>query len=257
MNRILRIAGALAIAVVVSITVFLILLDNVVMPYLADVERVRVPKLVGQTMPDAKTALRKRGLRLAHPDSVYSEAIVPGRIVEQTPKAGTMIKRARRGFVDVSRGQRLYTVPDVRELSLRDAKLRLLASQLHVGSFEYVSSSSIPKGPVISQHPSPGARIPKSSGVNLRVSSGSPFADKHVPDLTGLPIENAEDSLSKYEMLLGSIVNQIDNTTVPGTVLRQNQTPNARAKRHTKIELVVSVAAPDTSEHPNAERIPR
>ena len=256
MNRILRLTGALTI-IVVSIAVFLILLDNVVMPYLVDVERVRVPKLLGRTVPEAKTALRKRGLRLAHPDSVYSEAIMPGHIVEQTPKAGAKIKRARRVFVDVSRGQRLYTVPDVRELSLRDAKLRLVATQLRVGSFEYVSSSSIPEGPVISQHPSPRSRIPKGSGVNLRVSSGSPFADKRVPDLTGLPIEHAEDSLSTYEMLLGSIVNQVDNMSSPGTVLSQTPAPNVRAKRHTKIELVVSVAAPDTSDHPNARRLPR
>ena len=244
MRQLLRFAGVIAIALGASVIIFFAALDSVVMPYLVDVDRVRVPKLLGRSISAAEPALRKRDLRIAILDSVYSEAVAPGFIVDQTPKPGEFIKKARRVFVDVSRGQRRFTVPDVRERSLREAQLQIRGRQLRVGGFVYVSSSSIPEGAVISQRPAPGTRQLSGSSVNLEVSSGSPFTRKRVPDLRMLPIEQVEDSLAKYEMSLGTIRNQIDNTQPPGRVLKQNPPAGALEKRHTDVDLVVSITEP-------------
>ena len=241
--RLLRLGGIIAVSFVVSLIVFFIVVDNVVMPYLVDVERVRVPRLVGLSVSEAESRLRKRGLRLADPDSVYSEAVSAGTIVDQTPEAGASIKEARRVFVDVSRGQRLYVVPDVRERSLREAELQLRGSQLRIGNFVYVSSSSIPEGAVISQRPAGGTRQLSGHKIVLEVSSGSAFTrNKQVPDLSMLPIEQVEDTLRKYELRLGSIRYQIDNSRPPDRMLKQDPAAGSQVMRHTEVELVVSVS---------------
>ncbi len=243
--------GALAlVAIIGSVVLFLIVLDNVIMPYIVDVERVRVPQIIGQTVSEAERRLRRRGLRLEVLDSVYDERVEAGRIVDQTPKPGRFMKKARRVFVDTSRGRRFYTVPDVRERSLREAKLQLRGNQLHIRKFSYVSSGSIPEGAVISQIPVAGTSLPGGGAVDLKVSSGSPFARKRVPDLLGLSNDVVEDSLRKYEMRRGPIREQIDNTQPPGTVLKQSPAPDDRVMRHTRIELVISVRDDDGSYGP-------
>ena len=245
------------VAIVGSVVIFLITLDSVIMPYIVDVERVRVPQIIGQKVSEAAHRLRRRGLRLEVLDTVYDENVEAGRIVDQTPKPGRFMKKARRVFVDTSRGRRFYTVPDVRERSLREAQLQLRGSQLQVGKFSYVSSGSIPEGAVISQIPVAGTRLPRGGAVDLKVSSGSPFARKRVPDLLNLSIEVVEDSLRKYEMELGSIREQLDNTRPPGSVLEQSPSADDRVMRYTPVEIVISVRTDATIRSDTTDTIRR
>ena len=217
--------------------------DNLLMPFLVDVPKVRVPELRGLSMAQAQKRLEKVDLRLALRDSFYQETVPAGAIIDQIPqpRTGKQIKKGRRVFVDLSRGPRFYTVPDVRQVSLRDARLQLEANQLAIGRVIYVSSRDIPEGAVIDQVPRPGTRQSRDSRVDLRISSGSPSAPKRVPDLNGLPIEVVEDTLRKYEMRLGRIENQVRDGLPAGTVLSQKPGPAAQTARATAINLVVSV----------------
>lgn len=243
MRRLLRILGISLATVVGTGVFFLILMDQVIMPYLVNVELVTTPELGGMPLERATARVRDKGLRLAIRDSIYHETIVPGHIISQTPEPRQRIKKGRRVFVDVSRGQRLYAVPEVTGVSLREARLKVQGSQLTVGEILYRSSGSIPEGAVIGQHPPSGSRVPRGGVVALRISSGSPFSPKRVPDLIGVSIEVVEDSLRKYEMRLGAIRDRLDNTAPPGQVLSQLPVPGTSAPRETPVDLEVSVAA--------------
>jgi len=182
-----------------------------------------------------------KGLRLALRDSVHSEKSVAGSIVDQDPPPGQRIKLARRVFVDVSRGRRLYDVPDVSGGSQREAGLQIQGRQLTLGRVRFVSHTSIPEGVVIRQHPAAGKGVPRGTTVDLEISSGSPFATKAVPDLIGLPIDTVEDSLLKYEMDLGRVSERVAELLPPGQVLSQSPEPGAGVPRGTNVDLVVSV----------------
>ena len=216
MRRILRNLAIFAAVVVGTLALFLLLLDYVVMPYIVNVERVTVPDLRQKTLAQAAARLRKKGLRLAIGDSAYHETLAEGYVVDQSPAPRAQIKKGRRVFVHVSRGLRLYAVPEVTGGSRRDALLKVVGSQLVLGRVEYVSSGSIPEGAVIRQSPAAGTRVRRQSRVNLKISSGSPFAPKRVPDLVGVAIEAVEDSLRKYEMRLGRIREQVSNAVPVG-----------------------------------------
>ena len=219
---------------------FLMLVDNLIMPRIVDVTRVTVPDVRGQTVAVSQRLVQQMGLRLAVRDSVFSEA-PPGQVLEQEPSRGDYIKRARRVFVDVSRGPRRYAVPDVTGGSQREAQLQILGHQLILGAIRLESSTAIPAGVVLSQQPQAGMELPRSSRVDLVVSSGSPFEPKAVPDVIGLSIDSVEDTLAKYEMRLGNLDERVAEHVLPGQILAQQPAGGVLATRHTPIDLVVSV----------------
>ncbi|MCC7261659.1 MAG: PASTA domain-containing protein [Candidatus Latescibacteria bacterium] len=249
MNPSLRSAAILSGVVLATLVVYLTAVDKFLMPYVVDVGKVHVPKLDGLTVEQARRQLRQRDLRLGIRDSVHHATIAAGLIVDQTPSEKQLVKKGRRVSVDISLGSRLYPVPDVTGGSPRDARLRLENSHLRLGEVAYLSSDRFPEGAVILQQPKAGTRLPIEGRVDLKVSSGPASQPKWVPDLRGLRIDAVEDSLKKYEMVMGQIQDQVDNSVPAGTVLSQSIAPPRRALRGTPIDLVLSVqqAAVDTT----------
>ena len=223
-----------------SLVLFLLLLDNAVMPYMVKVERVSVPDVDDQSYSKAALRLQREGLRMAVRDSVFSEDVHSGHVVEQSPDPGELIKKGRRVFVDLSRGPRLHEVPNVTGGSIREARLQIAGHQLRLGDWVYVSSVEIPRGVVVRQEPAAGTSLPRGGRVNLEISSGSPSAFRQVPALEGLSIAAARDTLRKYEMSMGEIVERPGNASRAGIVLGQRPQAGKRVARNTLIELIVS-----------------
>ena len=249
MNKILRHFGLIIASAALAGVICLILFDTVIMPYLVDVPSVRVPKLKGLSVPKAAIRLEQSGLGMAIGDSLHHETIAIEAVVDQDPAEGQHVKKGRRIVVTPSKGARYYEVPDVRRVSLREARLQLEGNQLQVGQTLYLSSDAIPEGAIVGQSPSPGARLALGNSVDLQISSGSPSRTKQVPNLIGLSIEVVEDTLRKYEMRLGGIENRIDNQQAAGTILAQTPDRQQRAPRQSRIDLILSVEElpPDTA----------
>lgn len=253
MNRTLRSAAILGGVILATLAVYLAAFDQLLMPYVVDVGKVHVPKLEGLTVEQARRQLRQRELRLGIRDSVHHPTLAAGLIVDQTPAERQLVKKGRRVSVDISLGSRLYPVPKLTGGSPRDAQLKLENSHLRLGEVAYLSSDRFPEGAVILQQPKAGTRLPLGGRVDLKISSGPASQPKWVPDLRGLRIDAVEDSLRKYEMVMGQIQEQVDNGVPAGTVLSQSIAPPRRALRGTPIDLVLSVqqAAADSSAQPD------
>lgn len=257
MNQRRHSAAILAGVMLATLVVYLMVFDQVLMPYVVDVGKVHVPKLEGLSVDQARKQLRQHQLRLGIRDSVHHATIPAGMIVDQTPAERQLVKKGRRVSVDISLGSRLYPVPDVTGGSPRDAQLKLDNGHLRLGDQAYISSDRFPEGAVMLQQPKAGTRLPLGGRVDLRISSGPATQPKRVPDLRGLPINAVEDSLKKYEMLMGQIQEQVDNGVPAGTVLSQSITPPRRALRGTPIDLILSVQqAADSSTQPGGSTSP-
>ena len=241
MKKLLRKCLFFISVIVVSIVLYMFLLDELIMPYLVDVPRVRVPRLRGMSAVQAERNLAKWNIFLAIGDSLYHETLPAGAVVGQDPSPGEQIKKGRRITVDISLGPQFYPVPDsIAGVSLREARLQLEASQLMLGEINHVSSENIPEGAVIRATPPSGTPLPRDTLVDLEISNGSPQLPKRVPQLLDLPIEQVEDTLRKYEMRLGPITSRVAPAHPIGTVLDQSPGPRELALRMTPIELVVS-----------------
>ena len=244
MKNILRQLGLLAAGAFLAGIIALILLDEIVMPYIVDTPSVQVPDLQGLFAPEASARLEEEGLKMTIGDSLHHETIPANAVVDQNPSVGQLVKKGRRIVLTVSKGPRYYEVPDVRRVSLREARLQLEGNQLKIGQILYRSSDALPEGAVVEQSPPPGAQLALGSSVELQVSNGSLAALKHVPDLIGISIGVVEDTLRKYELRIGHIATRIDAQKRVGTVLAQSPTSEQRIPRHSRIDLVVSAAAP-------------
>ena len=222
----------------------LVLIDKIVMPHLVDTPSVQVPDLKGLSAPEASARLDEAGLKMTIGDSLYHETVPADAVVDQDPSVGQLVKEGRRVVLTVSKGPRYYEVPDVRRVSLREARLQLEGNQLKVGQILYRSSDALPEGAIVEQSPPPGAQLARDSAVDLQVSNGPRAALKRVPNLIGLSIGAAEATLRKYELRIGHIAKRIDEQKRVGTVLAQEPTSEQRISRHSRIDLVVSAAAP-------------
>jgi len=229
----------------------ILFVNGVVMPRMVAVPQVTVPRVVGQTMAQARRQLGNLGLRLAYRDTLYSDRAPAGTIVGQDPPPASQIKRGRVIRVDVSLGPQYHVVPaTLRGVSLREAQLQLEAHQLVRGEILYVSSDQVPESAVISSIPPPGTRLPRATPVDLEVSSGPADRPKPVPDLLGVPIAQVEDSLRKYEMRLGIIATRLEPDQPEGRVLEQTPVAGTPVARHTPVSLVLS-AGPQPAEPPS------
>ena len=244
MKNILRHLCLLAAGALLAGIIALVLLDEIIMPYIVDTPSVQVPDLKGLLAPEASVRLEETGLKMTIGDSLHHETVPAEAVVDQDPSVGQLVKEGRRIVLTVSKGPRYYEVPDVRRVSLREARLQLEGNQLKIGQILYRSSDALPEGAVVEQSPPPGAQLARDSAVDLQVSNGPRAALKRVPNLIGLSIGAAEDTLRKYELRIGHIAKRIDAQKRVGTVLAQSPTSEQRIPRRSRIDLVVSAAAP-------------
>ena len=155
-KNILRQLGLLAAAALLAGVIALVLLDEIIMPYLVDTPSVQVtPTYRAFSGPAASARLGEEGLKMTIGDSLHHETIPADAVVEQNPSAGQGVKKGRRIVLTVSKGPRYYEVPDVRRVSLREARLQLEGNQLKIGQILYRSSDALPEGAVVEQSPPP------------------------------------------------------------------------------------------------------
>ena len=120
---------------------------------------VPVPSVTGRSVDDAQDAIRQAGLQpqLTGQSSADVEA---GQIISQTPAGGTA-KRGSTVALVVSTGPGIVAVPDVRGLSIDDARQKLTDAGFRV------KVRSLRIGNVIAQSPRGGSQREQGSTVTI------------------------------------------------------------------------------------------
>ena len=91
-------------------------------------EEVVVPDLRGMYLEEAEVALQNSGITFEVIDSVYLRSKGKGEITEQSPMPDTKVKKGRKIYVTVnSKSKKQVTVPEMRDVSYRQAKATLEA----------------------------------------------------------------------------------------------------------------------------------
>jgi eukaryotic-like serine/threonine-protein kinase len=93
------------------------------------------------------------------------------------------------------------TVPDVRGLSVADARSALQAEGLTLGGQTEKSDKNVAEGDVIDQSPESGNRIDEGASVSIVVSTG--VEETTVPTLVGLSLDQARQALHDAGLELG------------------------------------------------------
>ena len=125
-----------------------------------------------------------------------------------------------------SRGPMLIgsAVPSLVGLSEMEASSLLLSAGLSVGQVTYVPSDR-PAGTVLSQDTPPASTIKQGSVISFTVSAGYSYAQKGIPSLYGLTLNEATVRLKEFGLVIGSIT-QVGNGASGGTVVAQFPLPD-------------------------------
>jgi eukaryotic-like serine/threonine-protein kinase len=201
---------------------------------------VAVPNLVGTTEVDAAAAATQAGFDLERAGDVVGPE-PPGTVLGQDPPAGSLVDDDDRGVVriTVSAGPGTVMVPAVAGTA-DEARSALEAAGFLVGGVTEVNDEAVAAGQVVRSEPPAGSPVAPGSTISLVASSGP--SPRVVPNLVGLPREQADAALAAVQ-LVGEVAEEVfDNTgAVPAGVVMSQETPaDEQVARDTTIRYVVS-----------------
>lgn len=130
-------------------------------------EPVRVPRVVGLPVADARARVREAGLRSTVTRVESSRD--PGTVVRQTPRAGASAQQGAIVALEVSSGPALASVPDVVGLDETSARRELEGAGFRVRLVEEPTSEPSEDGIVVAQAPAGGTRAKPGTTVTITV----------------------------------------------------------------------------------------
>lgn len=192
----------------------------------------QVPDLEGLSELQAERILTQKELRYVIIDSVYSKVHTPGTVVEQLPVKGAKVKKNRKLFLIMNaKAPEMIVMPDLKDISIRQARNILESSGLKIGQIMYVHSPY--KNLVINQYFNnipivAGTRILKNSVVDLEVGKGLGNSMALVPDLKGMKLDSARNILSLASMNLGVVIEDYTSTNAKDSAFIWKQRPTSK-----------------------------
>ncbi len=203
-----------------------------------------VPELVGLTELEVKESLRGSGLRYKIIDSIFDEKFTKGAIANQDPLPGTRVKKSRTIYLTkIALLPEMVSMPDLNDLSLRQALALLKASGLREGNLEYrpdIANNAILEQIFNGNKIVPGEKIEKGSRIDLIIGRGLDQALVIVPVLIGKTREEALNII-RSSMLSVGLEEFLDDPDDSPTVYDQRPNPvnlNQRLNAGSAINLV-------------------
>jgi eukaryotic-like serine/threonine-protein kinase len=169
------------------------------------VREVRVPDLRNKIPSEAKRLAELDGLA-AQVDSNYYSAIVPeGRVLSQTPTAGTLVRRGWEVRLALSLGPQRVTIPLVVGKSDRAAAISIAERGLQLSFTDRIQISGAEDGEVIAQDPPANAKDVSAPKISLLVAQ-SPSPQAFVmPSFIGQPLGEVTNTLHSAGFVVGKV----------------------------------------------------
>ena len=220
--------------------VLLFALDAWLMPaYTNYKEGLTVPDVRKVSLDEAKETLTDYGLRYEVVERRNHPSYPTDFILEQSPDPTQIVKPNRKVYLTVTTSvQPQVMVPDVTDLSLRNARIQLQNYGLTVGTISYVSSRF--KNTVLRQSISGDTRVEKGAVIDLTVSDGLGVDMVKIPEITGLRLTEAQNKLSEAGLRVGEITFEPNKEYSPNVVLGYSPSGNDSIVVGSTLQLTVS-----------------
>ena len=222
--------------------VVVILFEYIIMPmytrhntgqYLMDVQ--------GKTLEEAIAMIEAEDFRAIVSDTMYTNKVAEGIVVDQYPKPNMKVKTGRTVRLKISTSEKLVFIPNLIGQSLRSAELVLQQAGLLIDTVYSEYNPEYPKGTIAWQYPKANNTMKKGFGIQVTLSKGLPPDFYQVPNVIGLSLNQAKEYLAKARLKVGKISYHEDQDLVPYTVLDQSISDGTVLDRPMNINLVVSV----------------
>jgi beta-lactam-binding protein with PASTA domain len=198
---------ALAVALVVGILMILLIWFNI---YTRHGQARPVPNFYGLTLEQTAKLAKKNKLKYQVIDSVYTTVVPSGCVAEQNPGPGFKVKKRRNILLTINAfNPEIVEVPNLVGLPKRQAIALIRSSGFEAGELRYIPDLSVDF--VIKQlhngkEVAEGDSIQKGSVIDLVLGKGLSNQRTSVPDLMGLKLEAAKNTILAASLNLGAFI---------------------------------------------------
>ncbi|MFQ5628096.1 MAG: PASTA domain-containing protein, partial [bacterium] len=200
-----------------------------------------LPDVTKMLYEDARARLVSEGFNIIREEERYDSVIPAGYVIEQNPKGGALVKSGRRVYVILSRGEQKIPVPELTDISEREAKLKLQRLGLSIGTKTYEPSNYYFENVVMHQSIAAGVETSRGTRIDLTISIGDVADEIAIPLVEGRTLDDAKEKLAQKGIKIGTITYQEMASLLPETVIKQSITAGTVISRADSVDLVVSM----------------
>jgi len=203
-------------------------------------DTVIVPSLEGKDVVYALELLTELELNTKVKGSEYTADIPKNYVVFQEPQPGAEIKKGRDVKIILSKGPKTVSMPNLHDLSLQQANIILEEYGICQGELSRTYNKKVEKDHIIAQVPSQGTMISRGGCVDLLISMGVQSKAFKMPDLIGLTLEDALQSIEKVNLVIGEIKSSHHKNKPRNIIVKQAPTSGHRVIAASPVSLLIN-----------------
>lgn len=203
-------------------------------------DTVIVPNLEGKDVVYALELLTELELNTKVRGSEYTNDVPKNYVIFQEPQPGAEIKKGRDVKIILSKGPKTLFMPNLLALSIQQADILLEENGMCQGELSRTYHSRVEKDHVIAQVPAQGAMISRGECVDVLVSMGARPRAFKMPDLIGLTLEDALQSIEKVELVIGEIKSAFQKNKPRNSIVKQSPIPGDRVIALNPVSLLIN-----------------
>jgi len=203
-------------------------------------DTVIVPSLEGKDVVYALELLTELELNTKVKGSEYTADIPKNYVVFQEPQPGAEIKKGRDVKIILSKGPKTVSMPNLLDLSVQQANIILEEYGICQGELSRTYNKKVEKDHIIAQVPSQGTMISRGGCVDLLISMGVQSKAFKMPDLIGLTLEDALQSIEKVKLVIGEIKSSYHKNKPRDIIVKQAPTSGHRVIAASPVSLLIN-----------------
>ena len=223
-----------------------------------------IPDVAGQTVAEAKEALKKSKFEAGEEKSEASDTVAEGRVIRTDPEAGSDRKEGTKVNLIVSSGKQSFQLSNYVGRKYTDVVAELKGKKVpeNLIKMEEEESSESEPGTILRQSPAAGTTYDLSKASTITLTVAKKVTSVSMPSYIGSSLEFTKNNLTQIVGVKEANIEVVEVSTAPegtaeGTVV--DQTPKAGEKvdlASTRIKLSIykPKTPPSTSSSNSAQR---
>ena len=225
---------------------------------------IAIPDVTGQTVAEAKEALKKSKFEAGEEKSETSDTVAEGRVIRTDPEAGSSRKEGTKVNLIVSSGKQSFQLSNYVGRKYTDVVAELKEKKVpeNLIKMEEEESSESEPGTILRQSPAAGTTYDLSKASTITLTVAKKVTSVSMPSYIGSSLEFTKNNLTQIVGVKEANIEVVEVSTAPegtaeGTVV--DQTPKAGEKvdlASTRIKLSIykPKTPPSTSSSSSAQR---
>ena len=223
-----------------------------------------IPDVAGQTVAEAKEALKKSKFEAGEEKSEASDTVAEGRVIRTDPEAGSGRKEGTKVNLIVSSGKQSFQLSNYvgRKYTEVVAELKEKKVPENLIKMEEEESSESEPGTILRQTPASGSTYDLSKATTITLTVAKKVTSVSMPNYIGSSLEFTKNNLTQIVGVKEANIEVVEVSTAPegtaeGTVV--SQTPRAGelvdlASTRIKLSIYKPKTPPSTSSSNPAQR---